>query len=115
MNEKEKKLLNVGDIIYGNSIYRQSKHVIERVTRTQAISGNKKFRREYFDDCWITTIGENRGFGSSSYILETPVLKQKFERVQLINFLKSIKFDTLNFDVLDKIYQLIKESEETKW
>ena len=110
MNEKEKKLLNVGDVIYGNSIYRQSKHVIERVTRTQAISGNKKFRREYFDDCWITTIGSNRGFGSSSYILETPELKQGFEKSKIVNLLQNFKFDKLSFEVLNKIYQLIKES-----
>lgn len=111
MSEKEKKMLQVGDVIYGNSIYQQAKYVIQRVTTNQAISGTTRFRREYFDDNWINVVGENRGFGSCVYKLETPELKEAFEKAKLVNFIKAFKFDELNIQVLIKIFNIIKESE----
>ena len=105
---EDKKLLQVGDIIYGYSAYGISRYVIDRVTATQAISNNTKFRREYFEGGSIFKFGESHGWNSESYSIETSELKEKYYRFKIIAILKGTDFSKLTTDQLAQIYKIVK-------
>ena len=107
----EAKELNVGDVIYGKSIYHGiSQYVIDRVTVTQAIAGKTRFQRQYYD--WINEIGGSRGYGSTIYKIETPELIEKYRRQNLISKLEHKEWSKLSTDSLVAIVEIIES--ETK-
>lgn len=68
--EKEKNLLQVGDKIVVNSRYNGRSIIrVERVTKTRAIIGNVKLRREYSYGERIGVVGGYSGFGGPTYSL----------------------------------------------
>lgn len=84
----EKELLEVGDVLYRNASfgYGINKYKVIRVTNTQAIlDPNKKVTRQLQgrqDDRYARVIG-GASYEPSTYRIETPELKAKFEHQQL--------------------------------
>lgn len=92
--------LKEGDVIY--RCYRGTPIntlIIDRITKTQAISGIYKFRKQNFENSWISIIGEG-SYSVTSYYLETPELKAKLKRVNMIKKLEAVKFNDLEDDKL---------------
>ena len=94
----------------GDRIYRchsgkpSSIMVIDRTTKTQAVSGTTKFRIECSG--WISVIGGS-SYSRVSYYLETPKLIEEYNRVKLLRKVSSIKFDELSDDKLQDIVNVL--------
>ena len=103
--------LKKGDRVY--RCYRGTPtHVltIERTTKTQAIAKNYKFRKEYSKHVYIRVVGES-SYSKASYCLETPELKAKLRRVNMIRKLKSVKFNDLKDSKLQELLNCLKQSD----
>jgi hypothetical protein len=98
--------LKVGDVVYGTSYNDIWKYVIERVTKTQAISGNIKFKIGYGDN-WVSVIGE-RGYSRTSYYISTPELEEKYVRYKIINKISHFDFGLPTTNELITIIKIIK-------
>ncbi len=73
------KQLNVGDVIYNDSRWSAlSKYVIDKVTDTTASSGNLKFKREFQEGSWLTTIPKQQAFSGNHYVVATKELDEKY-------------------------------------
>lgn len=106
--------LKVGDVLYTvNRWYGLQRHVIERVTPKQAVSGNTKFRidiltfeRSYGEQKEAAIIGE---YGNAK--LETPVLKAEYQlklkRLKVYQLLKTLNPDKMGDALCDKFIELI--------
>ena len=103
------RLLSVGDVIYMENNYGFSgKIVIERVTKTQAISGNVKLRIETLDNGKrAKAIGETYGWNSTRYLLETPEVKERYWRQGAVRKLKEADYSKLSTEVLQKLLSLV--------
>lgn len=102
--------LKVGDKVY--QTYRgvpKSIMVIDRVTKTQAISGNVKFKIEFSNSRFISRIAGD-SYHMYSYILETPELKDRLIKLKLIQRVKNIEFEKLSKNQLQKILNVYNES-----
>ena len=89
--EREKKYLKVGDVLYPKNNYGiKSPIVIDRVTKTQAIAGDYKFRIEYYHSA--VRIGGPSGYNSINYYLETDELKQELWRNTAIYIASTTNF-----------------------
>lgn len=95
----EERKLKVGDRVYRVSYYNNNeiKEVltIDRVTKTQAISGNIKFKLEDTERHGLQTIPYQSGLKHWYYQLETEKLKQRFETQKLKKEIAG-KLDTVN-------------------
>ena len=105
MNE-EKTMLEVGDVVYGRR-YRtvESRHKIDRVTKTQAFSGDTKFKIN-IEGGYVREIGAS-GFNSKSYHLETPELKIEYLRTVNLNKIRNTDFSTLSDTKLQQIINIL--------
>jgi hypothetical protein len=104
----EKKLLEVGDVLYNksyNKIY--GTYIIERVTATQAISGTSRFRRECTSGC-ANLIGGD-AWSSWRYYLETEELKIELERQRIIDMVNAKGLCGLTIDELRLIKKMISD------
>ena len=96
----------------GDRIYRCYQGVpkqvltINRTTKTQAIAGIYKFRKKCPENSWISVIGDD-SFSLTSYYLETPKLKEKLKRVNMIRKLEAVKFNDLEDDKLQLFFSCI--------
>ena len=79
---------------------------IDRTTKTQAIAGIYKFRKKYCKGTWISIVGED-SFSMTSYYLETPELKAKLKRVNMIRKLEAVRFNELEDDKLQLFFNCI--------
>ena len=106
------KKLEVGNVIYGkNRIYGiREVFTIERVTKTQAISGNSRFKIETYDGRARMVGDQYDGFNRTSYYLETEELKEEFIRQKAIEKLKNAQFYKLPTKVLKQINLLIDQN-----
>lgn len=98
------KELNVGDVIY--RMYHgeiTNKMKIERVTKTQAISGNYKFRRYY--DSWISAVGERGSF--VSYSISDNKLDEEYVTNILIRKINNVNLRSLSINKLVEISNII--------
>lgn len=101
------KILQVGDKIFTTGeLYHSPKIIeIERVTKTQAISGQYRFKREYHNS-WVSQVGQN----SYSRITFRPARIEDIERVEMlkkIRTLNSFDFGKLDKKKIDKILKII--------
>lgn len=104
--------LKVGDIIYSlTGGEPTNKYIVDRVTKTQAICGrNVKFKIEFTDRGFVERVGGN-GF-RVLYKMETPEIKEEFERKCLISKLKyCTDFNKLSKSKLELMVKIL-ESEE---
>jgi hypothetical protein len=96
----------------GDRIYRcyqgtpTSIMVIERTTKTQAVCGTTKFRREYSENSWVNMIGAG-SYSLTSYYLETPKLIERYNRVKLLSEVGRIKFENLSNEQLRGIINVL--------
>jgi translation elongation factor P/translation initiation factor 5A len=96
--------LKVGDVIYEKHSNKfTAKLRIERVTKTQAISGKYRFK---IDKIWggqnADVVGKST-WSVYDYILETDEIKEAYEKQMAINFLKSKNFDNVPAVVLKSV------------
>lgn len=108
-----KQYLEVGDIIYKKPHLSKTfkhKYVIDRVTKTQAITKNKqKFKREIDNYGNVQPIkSEGISFDSSIYRLENENIKDEYIRYNIINIIYKSDLNKLSTEDLRKIYNIIK-------
>lgn len=83
------KLLKVGDKVYSTYLGKvRDLHTIDRVTKTLAISGSIRFRRDY--DYHIYVSGEY--FSTCDYRIETPELAKGYFLLQFSRNLAKTDF-----------------------
>ena len=110
MNNRSVKKLEVGDVIYASRYGKLvSRYKIERVTQTQAISGNQRFKREYHNGGFVRAVGTTTGWNTSLYKIATPELDAEFGKAVIISQLKKINFKDLTLEQLTKIKNIIEE------
>ena len=104
----DEKLLQVGDVIYRSSSYGgvNCKYTVKRVTKTQAVCGNTKFRRLVHGTGWVDITPMPTGYSSNSYRIATPELQEKFEFNKMYQFMEGVKWKLLDHDDLKKVYSL---------
>lgn len=99
--------LQIGHKIYSkrfdtiNGIY-----VIDRVTPTTALSGNMKFQREYSAVGYVDLVKREK-WATTSYWLESPELKQEYQRLRLIRKCETVKYSELSIEQLEAIYKIL--------
>ena len=103
----ETKLLQVGDKIIRNTYNRLQSITIERTTKTQAISGHYRFRREYSGKS-VTEVGKGISFGTH-YEIETEELKEKLRHQKYFSFLKDYNWANLNVNEMNFICHTLKQ------
>ena len=97
------KQLKVGDVVYYDSLG-LNKYIIDRVTKTMAMSGLTKFKIDY------DNIVQMVGGGWNSYCqIETPEIKEKYEKYILINKITKINWKEMSLDTLHQVWVLAKK------
>lgn len=105
-----KTALEIGDKVYESHYGEVLRHyTIERVTKTQAISGNMKFRIEVCNNGYVREVSRDK-WSTRSYRLETPEIKDEYTRKNLVYQLKKYDFNTLSLDGLREIAAIINKS-----
>jgi len=97
-------ILKVGDVIY--RLYHNritDKLVIERTTKTQAISGNYKFNIEY--GSWINLIGGKGTF--CSYSIATKELDIEYRKNQIKKVIEKIDYSKIELSKLEQIVSVL--------
>ena len=103
----ENNKLEVGDVVYRYS-YGQiaNKHTIERVTKTWAISGRIKLKRNYSDG-YINLVNTPT-FGDVSYYIETEKNKKEWKKKLMIDYIEASDLHEFSFEIIEKVADLIK-------
>ena len=107
----DKKTLEVGDIIFqqqGTSLRRLK---IERVTKTQAIIGSIKLKREVANSSWLNEIGGSL-WSRTSFYLSTPELESEYQRQKLLNRVSGFDYSRLSNEELTTVLLVIKRWED---
>ncbi len=102
--------LQQGDIIYffkNNLPYKRQ--VVERVTKTQAITRDYKFKKQADEFGYVTKIPRDGGYFAHSFCMETSVIKEKFLYQKALWKVKSFDFKSLSKDRLDRIIKITEE------
>ena len=100
--------LKVGDRIYQQNygkIY--AVFTVERVTKTLAICGVAKFKREYQSESWIMSAGDTGKWNTNSYSLETPELKEQLFKQNAISKIQKAKLEDLSIEQLKEIIKIL--------
>lgn len=114
-------MLEEGMIIYCENKYADnlSRYVINRVTKTQAIiilnnNATIRFNREQKGNSFFEK--GSTGYYKDLYFIETPDLKKRYIKGQLLKRCKSINFNMLNNAQLTQILNIAwrKENEKEK-
>ena len=101
----EKRMLEVGDVLISTNC--MARRVVDRVTKTQAICGNVRFRREY-DGFSISEIG-SYPWSRQRYLLATPESEEKFRRNVSLSKVRNFDFGVLTTDAQDRIIAIIAD------
>ena len=101
----EKRMLEVGDVLISTNC--MARRVVDRVTKTQAICGVVRFRREY-DGLSISEIGSH-SWSRTRYLLATPESEEKFRRNTVLSKVRNFDFGVLTTDALDRIIAIIAD------
>lgn len=111
----EKKLLEKGDKIYEMSYREVTRiHVITRVTKAQAFSENQKFSRAIDEAGKIKELGGTKSkWHRPTYEVETPKLKEKWERRLLVSRYERTNPVALTTDQLRRIAAILDEPKPT--
>lgn len=109
------RILNVGDTVIGKSIWGTNLYKIDRVTEKRAYSGNRCFVREFRDGGSVDEYPRQTGYGSPNYSFATQEVIDNYnsqvKKRDLINNIKDIKLDQFTIGKLEKIFNLMIESE----
>ncbi len=106
--------LKIGDVVYGIMLRKpNSRHVIDRVTKTTAIAGKMVFNKEYREGGFVRRKGES-SMRVVSYQIETEELKMKFAVLRISIILSRYEFESLPLEVLRQIWAIIKQHEAEK-
>jgi hypothetical protein len=100
--------LNIGDIIYQVDDNIRGRHVIDRVTDRYAFAKKTKFSREYSDGNWIC-IQPRESFPQFHYVLETPELKEQYEKLVVIYKIGKIDLSTIHIESLKRVLAILNE------
>lgn len=102
------KLLEVDDVIYGSTVYGGVclRYRVARVTKTQAVCGNTKFRREIGKTGWVDITPKPSGWSGVSYRIATPELEKKYNTNRMVAAMESVKWKLVEYDDLKEIYKL---------
>lgn len=99
--------LEVGDRIYQTNYSRITRiYTIERVTNTLAICKDEKFKREYIDGYSITKVNSGT-WGTSYCYVETPKLKEQLLRQNILDKLRTFKYDSVSTEKLRAIMNIL--------
>lgn len=102
------KLLEVGDKVYSTYLGKvRDLHTIDRVTKTLAISGGMRFRRDY--DFRIYVSGEH--FSTCDYKIETPELAKEYFLLQFSRKLAKTDFSKFSEEKMTAIMNLIENNQ----
>lgn len=107
----ETNLLKVGDRIYreGNDNRITAVIIIERLTKTQAISKDGKYKFDIKLSNYYKTarlIGEDT-WSNCTYCLETPELQEKLFRQVVIEKIKKFDYSELSTEQLTKLTSIL--------
>ena len=100
--------LNVGDIIYEIANGISDRLIIDRVTDNYVFAKKTKFAREYNDGKWLRTL-PRESYPMYHYELETPELKEQYDKLILINKLKKVDLRAIPNSVLVKVLEILNE------
>lgn len=98
-------MLEVGDVLISTNC--MARRVVGRVTKTQAICGGVRFRREY-DGLSISEIGSHP-WSLPRYLLATPESEEKFRRNVSLSKVRNFDFGVLTTDAQDRIIAIIAD------
>lgn len=104
--------IKVGDVIYGeNRMYGiEGVYKIEKLTKTQAVSGNTRFKNEILSGGKVSKIGEASNiWNRTSYYIETDEFKEKYFRQNAIQTLKAANYSKLETKVLESLLSVLKQ------
>lgn len=102
--------LEVGDVVYGGygSRTTESKYIIDRITKTLAISGLHRFNIKV--GCNGSVYAPGGGvYSLTRYRVSTPELDEIHFRGQSENRIKSIDFSTLPMEKIKEIIEIINK------
>ena len=102
--------LEIGDVLYVFGNYGLIKYTIDRVTPTQAIAGNTKFKIESIGNETFKIIGGS-SWSASSAKIATPELDLRYKMAGLSSFIKAEINLIKNCDVTEiaTIYKILKK------
>lgn len=101
----EKRMLEVGDVLISTNC--MARRVVDRVTKTQAICGVVRFRREY-DGLSISEIGSGT-WNRTRYLLATPASEAEFRRNTVLSKVQCFEFSKLTADAIERIHAIIAD------
>ena len=98
-------MLEVGDVLISTNW--MARRVVARVTKTQAICGNVRFRREC-DGLSISEIGSH-SWSRTRYLLATPASEAEFRRNTVLSKVQCFEFSKLTPDAIERIHAIIAD------
>lgn len=114
MIQREEYTLKVGDVLYGGSGGTLNIRVeIDRVTNTQAVSGERRFKKVGTKGSYWTEIGDSNRWCRTLFYLETQELERKYQRKRAEDQYIYTSPRSLSTEALLKI-QAILEEEKSK-
>ena len=96
--------LKEGDRVY--RCYRGTPtHIITivRTTKTQAISKNYRFKKQFTEGGWISVVGAD-AYSAAMYYIETPALKKELIRLRMIKKLEAMDLKGLEYSKLKDLF-----------
>ena len=109
--------LKVGDIIYSDSYGKiTGKYTIHRVTEKMAFAKvnsqgyELKFQIEY--GSWLKLVGKTERWDHASYYVETPELKEKYERMLMLQKLDATTWGNFPTDKIREIMDIVNTVEK---
>lgn len=110
--------LKVGDIIYSDSYGKiTGKYTIHRVTEKMAFAKvnskgyELKFQIEY--GSWLKLVGKTDRWDHSSYKVETPELKDKYDRMLMVQKISQVVWGEFPLEALRNIMAIVSKIEIT--
>ena len=102
----ETKLLEIGDFIY-SKLYGSlnGRYKVTEVTDTTAKTSIGLFKREY-RNVFIEPIHRNKD-SDTFYLIETPKIKDDFNRILLLDKIKKTNFRSIDTEKLNQIVKII--------
>ena len=115
MEKETRKQLQTGDVIFCCSYKGEltDRVVIDRITKTLAISANLKFKREH-SVRGVVYPTKNPTGSTSLWFKSNPDLHDKWERQSRLNFIRQQDWNALSNEILDAVICLIDSQNEKK-
>jgi len=101
-------MLEKGDVIYVRTGLSDDigRIRIERTTKTQAICGTYKFKRDNHGD-YVDKIGYKDPWNRTTYQIESPKIQELYYLCRLRRELNHMRIDLLEKEKLEKIYFIL--------